>query len=93
MTHVINYELPNIAEDYVHRIGRTARAGASGAAISLCDPSEQAFLRGIESLIKSRLTVEGGEPADHEPAPANTNRRSAQPGRRQRRTQRPRRAA
>ena len=50
ITHVINFELPNVPEDYVHRIGRTARAGASGAAISLCDPTEQAYLRGIESL-------------------------------------------
>ncbi|MGH6928197.1 MAG: DEAD/DEAH box helicase, partial [Dongiaceae bacterium] len=48
VTHVINYEIPNIPESYVHRIGRTARAGASGIAISLCDPSERAFLRDIE---------------------------------------------
>jgi len=71
VSHVINYELPNVAEDYVHRIGRTARAGASGAAISFCDPSEQAYLRAIEKLTKSRLEVLGGEPALHEQA--NTN--------------------
>jgi ATP-dependent RNA helicase RhlE len=70
VTHVVNYELPNVPEDYVHRIGRTARAGASGAAISLCDPSEQAYLRGIEALTKHRLHVARGEPARHEPAPA-----------------------
>jgi ATP-dependent RNA helicase RhlE len=81
VTHVIKYELPNVAEDYVHRIGRTARAGASGAAISLCDPNEQAFLRDIEKLTRNRLTVSGGEPARHEPKPANANRRTARPRR------------
>ena len=80
VTHVINYELPNVPEDYVHRIGRTARAGASGAAISLCDPSEQAYLRDIEALTKGRLDVAGGEPVGHLPAkrgskPVRQNRR------------------
>ena len=55
--HVINFELPNVPESYVHRIGRTARAGAGGAAISLCDGSERAFLRDIEKLIRTRLPV------------------------------------
>ena len=63
---VINYEVPNDAEDYVHRIGRTARAGAHGAAISLCDPSEQPYLRDIEKLIKNRISVAGGEPSNDE---------------------------
>lgn len=57
ITHVINYELPNVAEDYVHRIGRTARAGATGAAISFCDSSERAHLKGIERTIKRRIDV------------------------------------
>lgn len=74
VSHVVNYEMPNVAEDYVHRIGRTARAGASGVAISLCDPSEQAYLRSIEKLTNHRLNVLGGEPSLQEPA--NTNRRS-----------------
>ena len=92
----INFELPNVPEDYVHRIGRTARAGASGAAISLCDPSEQAFLRGIEALTKRRLEVAEGRPAHPAAAPkaANTNKKPARSGqRRRRRPQRPRRAA
>jgi ATP-dependent RNA helicase RhlE len=55
ITHVINYDMPNIAETYVHRIGRTARAGAKGVAISFCDTDERAFLRDIEKLI--RMTV------------------------------------
>ncbi len=57
VTHVINYDLPNVPEAYVHRIGRTARAGAAGVAISLCDNEERAFLRGIEKLIRTRVPV------------------------------------
>ncbi len=52
VTHVINFDLPLEAESYVHRIGRTARAGAGGIAISFCDPSERKYLRDIERLIK-----------------------------------------
>ncbi len=57
VSHVINFDLPNVPESYVHRIGRTARAGASGMAISLCDGTERAFLRDIEKLIRGRVTV------------------------------------
>src|SRR5271168_533782 len=57
ITHVINFELPNVPESYVHRIGRTARAGAAGVAISLCDGSERPFLRDIEKLIRGRVPV------------------------------------
>ena len=63
VTHVINYELPNEPESYVHRIGRTARAGAGGIALSFCDASERGYLRDIEQLIRSRLTVIGAAPA------------------------------
>ena len=100
VSHVINYELPNVPEDYVHRIGRTARAGASGTAIALCDPSEQPFLRDIEKLTRHKLNIAGGEPARHEPSPKkgkganNGNGRPARPGRsRRRRPQGQRRAA
>jgi ATP-dependent RNA helicase RhlE len=55
VTHVINFDLPNVPESYVHRIGRTARAGAAGAAISFCDGEERGFLRDIEALIRQRL--------------------------------------
>ncbi len=58
VTHVVNFDLPNVPEAYVHRIGRTARAGHAGVAISFCDSSERAHLRGIEKLIRTRLPVE-----------------------------------
>ena len=57
VTHVINFDLPNVPESYVHRIGRTARAGASGTAISFCDPTERAFLRSIEKLTRTKVPV------------------------------------
>jgi superfamily II DNA/RNA helicase len=55
ISHVVNYDLPNIPESYVHRIGRTARAGASGIAISFCDADEVSFLRDIEKLIRASI--------------------------------------
>lgn len=55
VTHVINFDLPNVPEAYVHRIGRTARAGRAGIAISLCDPSELDLLRDIERLIGNKI--------------------------------------
>ncbi len=56
ISHVINYELPNEPESYVHRIGRTARAGAGGAALSFCDQSERPYLRAIEKLMQRKVT-------------------------------------
>jgi superfamily II DNA/RNA helicase len=55
ISHVVNYDLPNIPESYVHRIGRTARAGREGVAISFCDREERAYLRDIERLIRMTL--------------------------------------
>lgn len=55
ITHVFNFDLPNVAESYVHRIGRTARAGAEGIAISFCDHEEMAYLRDIEKLIQFKI--------------------------------------
>ncbi|MBT3353185.1 MAG: DEAD/DEAH box helicase [Nitrospinaceae bacterium] len=57
VSHVVNYELPNIPESYVHRVGRTARAGAEGVAFSFCDASERSFLRNIERITKHPITV------------------------------------
>jgi ATP-dependent RNA helicase RhlE len=59
VTHVVNFDLPNVPESYVHRIGRTARAGAAGIAISFCDAEEKAYLRDIEKLIRMQLPKSG----------------------------------
>ncbi len=67
LPHVINYELPNIPEDYVHRIGRTGRAGASGEAISIVSVDENEYVRGIEKLLGQKLeteVLEGFEPTE-----------------------------
>ncbi|MFL2655085.1 MAG: DEAD/DEAH box helicase [Alphaproteobacteria bacterium] len=61
VSHVINYELPNEPENYIHRIGRTARAGADGIALSFCDPSERVYLHDIEHLIGIKIMVLGKE--------------------------------
>ncbi|WP_404829130.1 DEAD/DEAH box helicase [Allosphingosinicella flava] len=57
VSHVINFELPNVPEQYVHRIGRTARAGAGGMAIAFCADDERAYLKGIEKLTKQKVEV------------------------------------
>ena len=57
VSHVVNFELPNVAEQYVHRIGRTARAGAAGVAISYCSEDERAYLRDIEKLTRQKIDV------------------------------------
>jgi ATP-dependent RNA helicase RhlE len=87
VSHVINFDIPNVPESYVHRIGRTARAGASGIAISLCDPGERAYLREIERLTNRQLT---GTPSEPLAAAAPAARRPAAAARRRRRWSRPR---
>ncbi|HUR10866.1 MAG TPA: DEAD/DEAH box helicase [Flavitalea sp.] len=62
LSHVINYELPNVAETYVHRIGRTGRAGSSGIALSFCDQEEKTFLRDIHKLIAKNIPVVSDHP-------------------------------
>ncbi|MEA3041614.1 MAG: ATP-dependent helicase RhlE [Sphingomonadales bacterium] len=57
VSHVVNFDLPNVSEQYVHRIGRTARAGASGIAVAFCSDDERAYLRGIEKLTRQKLNV------------------------------------
>jgi ATP-dependent RNA helicase RhlE len=59
---VINYDLPNVAETYVHRIGRSGRAGEEGTAISLCEPEENAYLKDIEKLIEQKIEKVGDNP-------------------------------
>lgn len=71
LPQVVNFELPNVAEDYVHRIGRTGRAGAVGAALSLVSHDERALLKGIERLLRREIpmtTVSGFEPSASAPA-------------------------
>jgi len=80
VSHVVNFDLPNVPESYVHRIGRTARAGAAGRAISLCDSEERSFLRAIEKLTRQaipsqdrrdpRAPAEAPEPQRHRPGGA-----------------------
>jgi ATP-dependent RNA helicase RhlE len=69
----VNFDLPNDTESYVHRIGRTARAGAAGMAISFCGGAERPMLRAIEKLIGQAIPVEGADPAP-ERAPARASR-------------------
>ena len=64
LSHVFNYDLPEVPETYVHRIGRTARAGADGTAISFCAPEEQEYLAGIEKLNRKKIPVVSGHPWD-----------------------------
>jgi ATP-dependent RNA helicase RhlE len=92
VTHVVNYELPEVPEAYVHRIGRTARAGASGIAISLCDVEERELLRAIERLTRQQIPNEDrrNDPsiiADKTPTRRDDGERSSGPHRGQRQSQ------
>jgi ATP-dependent RNA helicase RhlE len=83
LPHVINFELPNVPEDYVHRIGRTGRAGASGEAISLVSQDEMEYVRGIEKLLGLKLPSEilaGFEPSG-KPEPEEEDDRGPRPPR------------
>ena len=62
VTHVVNFDLPLTPEVYVHRIGRTGRAGADGIAVTFCDREERSMLREIERLTRQRLPIVGGDP-------------------------------
>jgi ATP-dependent RNA helicase RhlE len=89
ISHVINYELPNVPESYVHRIGRTARAGAAGVAISFCNGEERAFLRDIEKLTRLNVPVAplpaglsaGEDTVQREPARRQSRRQPQRPQR------------
>jgi ATP-dependent RNA helicase RhlE len=106
VSHVVNFELPNVPEDYVHRIGRTARAGAAGSAISLCSDEERPYLRDIEKLTRVPIPVVAAPAAmriAHSPAargsehplpqPRRTTPEQARAGRQGRGAQRPKHAA
>ena len=93
ISHVFNYDLSHDPESYIHRIGRTARAGAVGAAISFCDPQEHEHLRAIERLIQRRLPVQRDHPshvpAGKSPTGASARRSGSQSNRRGVSTRRP----
>ncbi len=97
VSHVINFELPDEPESYVHRIGRTARAGNSGIAVAFCDVSEHKLLRDIENLTKRPLTVVGARPAALDTVQAKREARRPDPSVYKRKRQlnrgKPRRAA
>lgn len=73
VSHVYNYDLPQVAENYVHRIGRTARAGATGEAVAYCGPDDMRMLRDIERLMGISIEVAGGEPPANERNGAGRN--------------------
>jgi ATP-dependent RNA helicase RhlE len=79
ISHVVNFDLPNVPETYVHRIGRTARAGAEGVAISLCDGEEVAFLRDIEKLIRATIPVSDRRNDQRREEPLLAKRTATQP--------------
>jgi ATP-dependent RNA helicase RhlE len=81
--HVYNYDMPNVPENYVHRIGRTARAGAEGTAVAFCAPAEMGELQAVEKLLKTTLKVLGGAPWSAEmvaAAPKPGQNRGQRPG-------------
>jgi ATP-dependent RNA helicase RhlE len=81
LEYVINFEIPNLPETYVHRIGRTARAGLSGTAISLCDSGEQAYVKDIQRLIKQEIEVinDHGFPMVKHELPEKTRNNNSKP--------------
>ena len=95
LTHVVNYDLPNIPETYVHRIGRTGRAGASGIALSFCDGEEVAYLKDIQKLTGQLVPVVEDHPYPADltapiiPQPAQRNQRQGQQQRKPQRESRP----
>jgi len=84
ISHVFNYDLPNEPETYVHRIGRTARAGAGGDAVSFCSPPERDYLRDIERLIRRAIPVDTSHPYHSETARLATGAAARPPPRQSR---------
>ncbi|MEI2735545.1 MAG: helicase-related protein [Rhodoblastus sp.] len=91
VTHVVNFELPEVPETYVHRIGRTARAGAEGVAISLCDNGERHLLRAIEKTTRQQIPTEDRRDpsARHDQAEEGSPERKRGPARPRRQQSRP----
>jgi len=87
LQYVINYDIPNVAETYVHRIGRTGRAGENGTAISLCEPEENEFIKEIEKLIRIKLEVIKNNPFPQTDRPMNDKEKKEFEKEKQRRKQ------
>jgi ATP-dependent RNA helicase RhlE len=77
LKYVINYDIPNIAETYVHRIGRAGRAGDEGISISICDPEENAFIKDIEKLIRQKIEIVNDNPYPQTESPMTAKEKSA----------------
>jgi ATP-dependent RNA helicase RhlE len=75
LSYVINYDIPNEPETYVHRIGRCGRAGEEGVSISLCEPEENAYLKAIEKLTKQPIDVMRDNPLPQTDKPMNADQR------------------
>ena len=75
VSHVYNYNLPEVPENYVHRIGRTARAGRAGAAIALCAPEERKLLQQVEQLMEMEIPIAGGDGSESEYVPPKTRKK------------------
>ncbi len=87
LRYVINYDIPNVAETYVHRIGRTGRAGEDGIAISLCEPEENVFIKDIEKLIRLKIEVVKDNPFPQTDRPMNDKEKKEFEKEKQRRKQ------
>ena len=87
LKYVINFDIPNIAETYVHRIGRSGRAGEEGTAISICEPEENVFIKDIEKLINQKIRIARGNPFPQTDEPMNTAEKKEWEKEKQRRKQ------
>ncbi|OFY51741.1 MAG: DEAD/DEAH box helicase [Bacteroidetes bacterium GWF2_41_31] len=87
LKYVINFDIPNIAETYVHRIGRSGRAGEKGTAISICEPEENVFIKDIEKLINQKIRIARGNPFPQTEEPMNTAEKKEWEKEKQRRKQ------
>ena len=77
LAYVINYDIPNIAETYVHRIGRCGRAGEEGVSISICEPEENVYVKDIEKLIDQKIEIVKNNPFPQTDNPMNAKEKQA----------------
>ncbi|MEN6455974.1 MAG: helicase-related protein, partial [Prolixibacteraceae bacterium] len=87
LKYVINYDIPNVAETYVHRIGRSGRAGDEGVAISICEPEENVYIKDIERLINQKINRVADNPFPQTDKPMNDREKKEYEKEKQRRKQ------